>query len=86
MKSALLPALLLSLAACQAAPGSLQTSSAAFEVDASGSLTAIRLHGRNLVAPGQPSPLLQVRGGGEMAVADESRVGCQGFEVRAFLR
>lgn len=68
MKSVLLPVLLLALAACQSAPGAptkapktLTAGSAAFEVDAAGSLVAIRLHGRNLVAPGQASPLLQVR-------------------------
>lgn len=61
MKSVLVPALLLALAACQSAPGALKTDAAAFEVDASGALSAIRLHGRNLVAPGQPAPLLQVR-------------------------
>ncbi|MBI2929019.1 MAG: hypothetical protein HYY24_25425, partial [Verrucomicrobia bacterium] len=40
---------------------SLKTATAAFRVDEKGSLAAITGNSRNYLAPGQPSPLLQVR-------------------------
>ena len=54
----------LSFAACHAAHGPFETNTASFEVDSAGALAAIRFGGRNLVAPGRPSPLLQVHAGG----------------------
>jgi hypothetical protein len=52
-------------AACHATRGPFETSTASFEVNGSGALAAIRYGGRNLVAPGQLSPLLQVHTGGQ---------------------